>query len=82
MRKHLNLHLLSPKSASKIFDSMISPILLYNSEIWGAYIICDFSKWDNTSTEKNRLKFWKLYLGVNRKASNLASRAELGRFPS
>ena len=81
IRKYLKLHLLSPKSACKIFDSMVSPILLYNSEVWGAYTNCDFNKWDNTSTEKVHLKFCKLYLGVNRRASNLASRAELGKFP-
>jgi hypothetical protein len=36
MRRHLNLHCLNPKVAIKIFDSIISPILLYNSEVWGA----------------------------------------------
>ena len=41
----------------------------------------DFTKWDNTPTEKGHLKFCKLYLGVNRKASNLACRGELGKFP-
>jgi hypothetical protein len=30
---------------------------------------------------KAHLKFCKLYLGVNRKASNVASRGELGKFP-
>ncbi|CAB4021132.1 Hypothetical predicted protein [Paramuricea clavata] len=47
----------------------------------GAYMDNDFAKWDKTVTEKAHLKFCKLYLGVNRKASNLASRGELGRYP-
>ena len=47
--------------ACKIFDTMISPILTYNSEIWGVYA--------------------KRYLEVNNKASNIACRTELGRFP-
>jgi hypothetical protein len=34
-----------------------------------------------TKNEKTHLKFCKLYLGVNRKASNIASRGELGRLP-
>jgi hypothetical protein len=49
--------------------------------VWGAYTIGDFAKWDKTWTEKAHLKFCKLYLGVNRKASNVASRGELGKFP-
>ena len=81
IRKHLNIHDLSPKTSSKIFDAIISPILLYGSEVWGAYDKIDFSKWDKTPTEKTHLRFCKLYLGVNRKASNIASRAELGKFP-
>jgi hypothetical protein len=46
IRRHLNLHYLNPKLAIKIFESIISPILLYNSEIWGAYLKNDFNKWD------------------------------------
>jgi hypothetical protein len=81
IRKQIDFHQLPPKLACKIFDSVISPILLYNSEVWGAYSIGDFAKWDKTSAEKAHLKFCKIYLGVNRKASNAASRGELGKFP-
>ena len=81
IRKQIDFHKLPPKLACKIFDSVISPILLYNSEVWGAYNAGDFAKWDKTSTEKAHLKFCKIYLGVNRKASNAASRGELGKFP-
>jgi hypothetical protein len=70
-----------PKTATKIFDSIISPILLYNSEVWGAYKKNDLNKWDNSETEKINLRFCKLYLGVNRKASNMACRSELGKYP-
>ena len=41
----------------------------------------DFNKWDNTEIEKTHLKFCKLYLGVNKNASNIACRGEPGRFP-
>jgi hypothetical protein len=80
-RRKLDISKLSPKLAIKIFDSIISPILLYNSEIWGAFINHDFRKWDQSPTEKIHLKFCKTYLGVNRKATNIACRGELGKFP-
>ena len=80
IRRHLDFHALKPKIAIKIFDSIISPILLYGSEVWGAYSKNDFKNWDKTPIEKTHLKFCKLSLGINRKASNLASRGELGKF--
>ena len=70
IRKQIDLH----KVATKIFDTIISPILLYNSEVWGAYEKNDFNKWDNTDIEKTHLRFCKLYLGVNKTASNIACR--------
>ena len=39
LRKHTNLSKLSPFLANIIFDAMISPILTYNSEVWGTYKI-------------------------------------------
>ena len=55
---------------------MISPILQYNSEVWGAFTSTnnDFGKW-------NKTPFCKLYPGVNRKTTNIACRGELGKFP-
>ena len=61
---------------------IISPILSYNSEIWGAYVKHDFKARDNTPSEETHLKFCKrVYLEISNKASNVASRSELGRFP-
>ena len=60
---------------------MISPILTYNSEIWGVYAKPDFKTWDDSQIEKAHLQFCKGYLQVNNKASNIACRAELGCFP-
>ena len=42
LRKHTNISKLSPVLANKIFDMMISPILTYNSEIWGVHVKPDF----------------------------------------
>jgi len=71
-----------------IFDHTIQPILLYGSEIWGAW---GPSKLDNCSSlyklcneiviEKLHSKSLKCILGVNRKSTSSAVMAELGRFP-
>ena len=81
IRKYSTLNRLRPNTASQIFDTMIFPILSYNSEIWGMYTKQDFKTWDRSPIEKNHLKFCKRYLEVNNKASNIACRAELGRLP-
>ena len=73
----------------KLFDSMIRPVLLYNCEIWGAYImkISSFQSFrekifqTGLLCEKLQIKMYKMILGVNTKATNSAVRAELGRFP-
>jgi hypothetical protein len=63
----------------KLFDclTLISPILLYCSEIRGAF----YSLKDSDPFENLHLKFIKETLGVNCKASNDACRAELARLP-
>ena len=58
---------------ANLSKAMISPI-------WGVYVKHDFKAWDNTPTEKTHLKFCKRYLEISNKASNVASRSELGRF--
>ena len=72
---------LKPSLANKIFDTMIPPILTYNSEVWGAFVKSDFKSWDNSGIEKTHLHFCKRYLEVHNKSSNVACRSELGRFP-
>ena len=60
---------------------LIRPIITYGSEIW----ISDFTqkdlKSDNLPFEKIHNRYCKYLLGVHKKASNFASRCELGRFP-
>ena len=68
LTRHTNLSKLKAALACKIFDTMISTILTYNSEIWCVYAKPDF-------------RFCERYLEVNNKASNIACRAELSRFP-
>ena len=82
LRRHTDFNKLKPSLACKIFDSMISPILIYNySEVRGAFAKSDFKSWDSSAIEKTHLQFCKRYLEVHNKASNIACRAELGKFP-
>ena len=69
---------------------MVAPIILYNSEIWGAYlfrnkqILCENNEFlfDLKNISKDlHIKFMKVVLGVHSKACNLAVRSELGRLP-
>ena len=79
LRRHTDFSKLKPSLANKIFDTMISPILTNNSEVWGAFGKSDFKLWDNSGIEKTH--FCKRYLEVHNKSSNVACRSELGRFP-
>lgn len=57
----------------KIFDSMIEPILLYGSEVWG---------FENLKIiEQTHLKFCKRVLKVRNTTPNFMVYGELGRFP-
>ena len=57
----------------KIFETAIQPILTYGCEVWGAYTKLDFDKWDKTPIEQAHLRFCKLILGLNPRASNHAT---------
>ena len=81
IHKQLNFSSLLLKFAQKIVDAAIVPILTYGYEVWGMFIKMDFEKRDKTSTKKVDLRFCKTLLEINRKASNHAARAEMGRFP-
>ena len=80
----------SPKLLLNLFDKMVVPIILYNSEIWGAYlfrnkqILCENNEFQfdlKNILEDLHIKFMKVVLGVHSKACNLAVRYELGRLP-
>ena len=61
----------------KLFDSLVVPIILYGSEIWG---VRNNLK-DSEPFEHLQMKFIKEILGVHSKATNVACRAELARTP-
>ena len=76
-----NLLLRVREDLNDLNDSMISPILTYNSEVWDAFAESDLKSWDSSAIEKTHLQFCKGYLEVHNKASNIACRADLGKFP-
>ena len=43
----------------QFFGVMISAILMYNSEFWGAYLKSDFDHWDRSPIEKVHFRFCK-----------------------
>ncbi len=61
------------KTKFYLFDTMVLPILLYGSEIYGAY---DFKEID-----KLHIRFCKYVLGVKHQTPNYAVYGELGRYP-
>ena len=60
----------------KLFDSLIKPVLLYGSEIWGSHIGTG-----KKPIDKFLNKFYRTLLGVPRNSSNVGTHAELGRSP-
>ena len=62
----------------KLFDALISPILLYGSEIWG--VDCN-DQIEKDPAELVQIKFLKWLLGVNTYCSNNACRAETRKYP-
>ena len=75
----------------RIFDALVKPIALYNSEIWLAHKCCyqkknmeemfDISIKGQTEFDKIFIRFSKFVLGVHSKASNFAVLSELGQYP-
>ena len=63
----------------KLFDTYISPILLYGSEVWGPYLNINYTNWESTPIEKLHKQYIKRLLGVNRSTTNILTRAETSR---
>ena len=72
-------------SHMKLFNSCVSPILLYCSEIWSLNIVKNNktleSQYLSMESVKLQIKFAKGLLNVNSKAVNTAVLAELGMYP-
>ena len=71
---------------TKLFDAMVKPVALYGTQIWSDHLLSfflkdDFGNFDRLPFEQLHNKMCKCALRVGKYTSNLASRAELGRFP-
>lgn len=62
----------------KLFDSLITPIMTYGSEIWISEFKINFNVIDKLLVEKIKNMIFKNILGVHSKTSNLAIQTELG----
>lgn len=67
----------------KILESVIEPIALYGSEVWGPLTNPnqEFTKWETHPTETLHAELCKNILHVHRHTTNNAGRAELGKYP-
>ena len=69
------------KTWLKILDAVIEPISLYGCEIWGPLANQEPGKWDKHQAETLHAELCKSILRTQRKTTNNACRAELGRYP-
>ena len=67
---------LHPKVTLHLFDNLIKPILLYNSDFWGCLKLPN-----NNPIENTHMRFCKDLLGVQRQTSNFGVLLEMGRVP-
>ena len=61
------------KTKLSMFDSFVTPIILYGAEVWGIY--------DIKIIDRIHIKFCKSILGVRQQTPNSAVYGALGRFP-
>lgn len=85
--KQFNVHQNVPV-ALKLFESLISPILSYSSDIWAVFCLGNlnsssdlFDLCENLPVEKLVLKFAKYLLRVPKNATTAAVRGELALYP-
>ena len=50
---YLDFNKLPVAICNKLVDTLFLPILLYSSEVWGAYDRTDAKKWEKDPIEKN-----------------------------
>ena len=62
-----------PNDLFKLFDSIVTPILCYGSDIWGF----EYSK----QIEKIHSQFCKRYIGLHQNAADFFALSECGRYP-
>ena len=81
LNNKIKLSMLPPRLALKIFQSQITPILLYGVEVWAPYGNYNFSNWEKSETEKTHTQYLKRIMGCDIHTPNLMIRGEFGRRP-
>ena len=81
LNRKIKLKYIPVSIALKLFDAYVTPILLYGAEVWNVHKSHNFESWEECPIKQVHLQFCKHLLGVNRSATNLMCRAELGRLP-
>ena len=81
--KDMNINI---RTCLHLFDTLVTPILMYGSEVTCAFNVKGDSKsiFENVLKSEQELihiRFCKYLLGVNKTASNLAALGECGRYP-
>ena len=76
-------HMGYPTFSTDPFEYVVKPILMYGCEIWGTNIKegNNCSKLGGEIWERFHLRVCKNILGVHKSTSNLATLAEIGRYP-
>ena len=80
-KRYIQFNKLSISKCNFLFDALFAPVLLYSSEVWGAYDSLNLKEWEKDPIERFHSQFYKSYLGLNRRAPNVAARNETGRLP-
>jgi hypothetical protein len=74
-------------TALKLFDTLVMPIIRYGAEVWSPFYIKRLNDrnlldlCEKLPLERIQIKFCKYLLGVHRKSTDIAVRAELGVYP-
>ena len=68
----------------KLYDTVVKPVMLYASEIWGAALKTDIdhASLSNDTWERFHMRVCRNILGVHKNTSNIAVLSELGRYPA
>ena len=86
LKKIIDANSLSPKIAISLFNSLIKPIALYGSKIWGVSMCAPtipkmVANLDSLPMDKILLSFSRFILGVHKHTTSAAVRGELGLYP-
>ena len=79
LRAKVDINKLPIPIATKLFDALIKPILLYASEVWEPFVKNISEEWDKNEIEKTYTQFLKQVLGVNRSTTTVMVRGELNK---